>query len=54
MRSLVVTDSLIWTAETEYAVSVARAEARAGGTVSFASPGAPTSMEKRGRRTLPS
>jgi glycosyltransferase involved in cell wall biosynthesis len=40
MRSLVVTDSLIWTAETEYAVSVARAEARAGGDVSFASPGA--------------
>jgi glycosyltransferase involved in cell wall biosynthesis len=40
MRSLVVTDSLIWTAETEYAVSVARAEARAGASVSFASPGA--------------
>jgi len=40
MRSLVLTDSTIWTAETEYAVSVARAEALAGGDVTFASPGA--------------
>jgi glycosyltransferase involved in cell wall biosynthesis len=52
MRSLVVTDSLIWTAETEYAVSVARAEARAGGDVSFASPGSRFADALAGVRVL--
>lgn len=52
MRSLVVTDSLVWTAETEYAVSVARAEARAGGNVSFASPGARFADSLAGVRVL--
>lgn len=52
MRSLIVTDSLIWTAETEYAVSVARAEARAGGDVVFASPGARFARALPGVRVL--
>jgi glycosyltransferase involved in cell wall biosynthesis len=52
VRSLVVTDSRIWTAETEYAVSVARAEARAGADVAFASPGARFAAELPGVRTL--
>jgi len=52
VRSLVVTDSRIWTAETEYAVSVARAEARAGAAVTFASPGARFAAELPGIRTL--
>ena len=39
MRSaLVVTDSLVWTAETEYAVAVAGAEAAMGISVKFAAP----------------
>ena len=37
-RSLVTTDSLVWTAETEYAVTVAAAEAGMGAAVSFAAP----------------
>ena len=52
MRSLVVTDSRIWTAETEYAVSVARAEARAGADVTFASPGARFAAALPGVRAL--
>lgn len=36
--SLVVTDSRIWTAETEYAVAVAAAEARMGAKVALAAP----------------
>ena len=40
MRSLVITDSPVWTAEAEYAVSVARAELRAGALVTFITPGA--------------
>ena len=39
MRSaLVVTDSLVWTAETEYAVAVANAESGMGAGVTFAAP----------------
>ncbi|HYW68141.1 MAG TPA: hypothetical protein VE960_00910, partial [bacterium] len=37
-RSLVTTDSMVWTAETEYAVTVAAAEASMGVAVSFAAP----------------
>jgi glycosyltransferase involved in cell wall biosynthesis len=36
--ALVVTDSLVWTAETEYAVSVAEAEASMGASVTVAAP----------------
>jgi glycosyltransferase involved in cell wall biosynthesis len=36
--ALVVTDSLIWTAETEYAVAVAAAEASMGASVTLAAP----------------
>ncbi len=52
MRVLVVTDSLVWTAETEYAAAVARAAARAGGSVSFASPGARFADALAGVRVL--
>lgn len=38
MRSLIVTDSRIWTAETEYAVAVASAERDNGWEVTFAAP----------------
>ncbi len=38
LRALVVTDSLIWTAEAEYAVEFARAEAAMGVDVTFACP----------------
>jgi glycosyltransferase involved in cell wall biosynthesis len=36
--ALVVTDSLVWTAETEYAVAVAEAEASMGASVTLAAP----------------
>ena len=38
LRALIVTDSLIWTAEAEYAVEFARAEAAMGVNVTFACP----------------
>ncbi|MFH1690532.1 MAG: glycosyltransferase family 4 protein [Candidatus Eisenbacteria bacterium] len=37
-RALIVTDSLVWTAETEYAVTVAGAESGMGAGVTFAAP----------------
>ena len=45
-RSLIVTDSLVWTAETEYAVTVADAESGMGASVTFA---APAGSPARGR-----
>ncbi|MFH1865503.1 MAG: glycosyltransferase family 4 protein [Candidatus Eisenbacteria bacterium] len=39
-RALIVTDSPVWTAETEYAVTVAAAEAGMGAAVTFAAPAA--------------
>jgi glycosyltransferase involved in cell wall biosynthesis len=38
-RALVVTDSRVWTAETEYALSVAAAEASGGTEITIAAPG---------------
>ncbi len=44
-RSLVITDSRVWNAETEYALSVARAEAEIGVTVEVAAaPGSPAAV----------
>lgn len=45
MRTLLVTDSLIWTAETEYASLVARAEADAGARVTIAAPAGSSILE---------
>ena len=48
MRSLVVTDSLIWTAETEYALSVARAESDSAWDVTLAAPRESAACEAAG------
>ena len=49
MRSaLLVTDSNVWTAETEYAVAVARAEASMGAKVTFLAPSGSPVMEHGG------
>ncbi len=46
MRTLVVTDSMIWNAETEYALAVAGAEAAMGFEVSLAAPGGSVALAK--------
>jgi len=48
VRSLVVTDSLIWTAETEYALSVARAESDSAWDVTLAAPRESAACEAAG------
>lgn len=48
-RVLVVTDSMIWTAETEYAVEVARAERALGWDVTLAAPSGSAALDAVGQ-----
>jgi len=48
LRTLIVTDSLVWTAETEYAVTVAAAEAGMGAGVTFAAPAQSPARDRLG------